>query len=271
MSTPSGSGEDQAFDADGVRIAYDDVGEGPPVVLLHGFASDRGTNWRRRGWYDALVEAGHRVVALDARGHGGSGTPSDDAYGPEAMAGDVVRLLDHLGLEAADVVGYSMGSRVAAQLLVEHPERVNAVVLGGVGASIMAGPPNKGEIAAALEAPDASAVSHPAGRRFRAFAEKQGGDLEALAAVMRSLSGIEVELLAEVGHPVLVVAGGDDSMVEDPATLAERIPGAESVVVPERDHMTVVGDDRFVAAVVEFLGRKGLPSDASSDSADSTP
>ena len=272
MSTPSGADGGQLFDSDGVRIAFDDVGEGPPVVLLHGFASDRGTNWRRRGWYDALVEAGRRVVALDARGHGESGTPTgSDAYGPEAMAGDVIRLLDHLGIEEVDVVGYSMGSRVAAQLLVDHPDRVNAVVLGGVGASIMAGPPNQAEIAAALEAPDATDVSHPAGRRFRAFAEQQEGDLEALAAVMRSISGFALERLSAVGNPVLVVAGEEDSLVEDPATLAGEIPGAESLVVPERNHMTTVGDPAFEEAVVEFLGREGIQSGDPADSADSTP
>lgn len=259
MPTPPGSEEGHVFDSGGVRIAYDDVGSGPPVVLVHGFASNRATNWRKPGWYEVLVDAGRRVVALDCRGHGESGTsPPVGGYGPEAMAGDVIRLLDRLDIDVADVLGYSMGAWIAVQLLIEHPERVNAVVLGGVGAALVRGPPNQTEIAEALEAPDSADVSHPAGRRFRAFAESQDGDLEALAAVMRSIPTFDVARLAGVSNPVLVVAGEDDSIVSDPATLAAEIPGAESVEVPECNHMTTVGDPGFMEAVVDFLEREGL-------------
>jgi len=170
----------------------------------------------------------------------------------------VVRLLDHLGLESADVVGYSMGGRIAVQLLVDHPDRVNAAVLGGVGVAVVSGAPNQHEIADALEAEELAAISHPAGRRFRAFAEKQDGDLDALAAVMRSIPSFDLERLDDVPHPVLVVAGEDDSLVSDPADLAEAIPGAESVEIPGRNHMTTVGDPRFREAVLEFLERAGL-------------
>ena len=259
-----GGGEDgedggEWFDSDGFRIAFDDVGEGPPVVLVHGFASDRVSNWRRPGWYRSLGDAGRRVIALDCRGHGDSGKSTDtDDYGTAAMAGDVVRLLDHLAIPEADVVGYSMGSRVAVQLLVDHAERVNAVVLGGAGASIIEGTPNQREIAEALEADDADAISHPAGRRFRAFAERQDADLGALATAMRSFPAFDLGRLAGVRNPVLVVTGGDDPLVDDPADLADRIPGAEAFTVPERDHMTTVGDPRFREAVVEFLEREGL-------------
>jgi pimeloyl-ACP methyl ester carboxylesterase len=248
-----------SFDSSGVRIAYDDVGEGPPVVLVHGFASNRRANWREPGWYDALVDAGRRVIALDCRGHGESGTPHDpDAYGIGVMAVDVVRLLDHLGVEEADVVGYSMGGRIAVRLLVDHPDRVNAAVLGGVGEAILSGPPDQSEIVEALEAEDPSAVEHPAGRRFRAFAERMDGDLQALAATMRAIPTFDLPRLSDVAHPVLVVAGENDSVVGDPAAFADSIEGAESVVVPERNHMTTVGDPRFVEAVVVFLDRTGL-------------
>ena len=248
-----------SFDADGIRIAFDDVGDGPPVVLVHGFASDRTSNWRRPGWYRALRQAGRRVIALDCRGHGESGKPHDpDDYGTGAMAADVVRLLDHLGVDRADVVGYSMGSRVAVQLLVDHPERVNAVVLGGAGETVVEGAPNREEIATALEVDDPAAVTHPAGRRFRRFAERQDADLRALAAAMRGFRAFDVERLAGVTNPVLVVAGSDDRLVDEPAALADRFERGEAYVVPERDHMTTVGDPRFRQAVVDFLDRAGL-------------
>ena len=260
---PTGEEGDESdggtFEADGFRIAYDDVGEGPPVVLVHGFASDRTSNWRRPGWYRALREAGRRVIALDCRGHGRSETSHDPAdYGTGVMAGDVVRLLDHLGVEQADVVGYSMGARIAVQLLVDHPGRVNAVVLGGAGETVVGGPPGQEAIAAALEADDVGEVAHPAGRRFRRFAEHQDADRRALAAAMRGFGSFDVARLAEVSNPVLVVAGSDDRLVDDPATLAERFRRGEAVVVDDRDHMTTVGDPRFMDAVVDFLAREGL-------------
>lgn len=259
MSTPPEPDAGDAFDSAGVRIAFDDVGEGPPVVLIHGFASDRGTNWRGSGWYDALREAGRRVVAPDCRGHGASGTPQDpDEHGPATMADDVVRLLDHLGIDQADVVGYSMGGRIAVQLLVDHPDRVNAVVLGGVGTEVLGKLPDQHEIVTALEAEGLDAVDHPVGRRFRTFATRRDGDLTALAAVMRSIPPFDVARLATVSNPVLVVAGEDDSMVGDPSSMAELLPQAEVVVVPDRDHMTTVGDPRFSEAVVDFLGRVGI-------------
>jgi pimeloyl-ACP methyl ester carboxylesterase len=252
-------GGGEAFDSDGFRIAFDDVGEGPPVVLIHGFISDRVTNWRRPGWYRALREAGRRVIALDCRGHGESGKSTDpDDYGPEVMAGDVVRLLDHLEVPVADVIGYSMGARVAAQLLVDHPDRVNAAVLGGVGTSIVEGTPNQAAIAEALEADDADGVTHPAGRRFRRFAERQDADRHALAAAMRAFTAFDLDRLADVTGPVLVVAGSDDRLVDDPGNLADRFERGEAFVVPERDHMTTVGDPRFKEAVVDFLEREGL-------------
>lgn len=251
------------FDSAGVRIGYDDVGEGPPVILLHGFASDRTTNWRRPGWYRKLADAGRRVIAPDFRGHGDSSKPHDpSAYGREAMVEDVVGLLDRLSLPTVDVFGYSMGAQVAAQLLVDHPDRVNAVVLGGADASVLRDAPNQEPIAEALESTDPDAIDHPAGRWFRAFAERQGGDPAALAAAMRAFSRFDLDRLAAVDTPVLVAAGGDDRIAEDPERLASVLPLGESLVIADRDHMTTVGDPELQDAVVDFLDRRGLRQSA---------
>ena len=247
------------FDSDGVQIAYDDVGEGPPIVIVHGFASDRTSNWRRPGWYRALTGAGRRVIAIDCRGHGESGKPHDpEAYGHRAMAEDVIRLLDHLGIETADLMGYSMGGAVAMQLLAEHADRFEAVVVAGVGSHVVEGLPGRGVIADALEADGVEEVETDLGRRFRLFAEEGDNDLLALAAVMRARDApVGPERLAEVSLPVLVVAGSADDLVDDPGNLAGMIPGAEAVTVPDRDHMTTVGDPRFREAVLDFLEREG--------------
>lgn len=112
--------EDRFFDSAGVRIRYVEEGRGEPVVLVHGYTSDIEGQWIETGVSPALSRH-HRVIAFDARGHGKSGKPHDPrAYGPE-MARDVVRLLDHLGIAKAHVVGYSMGAHIVAQLLTLHP------------------------------------------------------------------------------------------------------------------------------------------------------
>src|SRR5258708_1666760 len=124
--------EPQAFDSKGVKIQYTIEGQGEPVVLIHGLHSSAQMNWRLPGTIKLLAES-YQVIALDLRGHGHSGKPEKESdYGPE-MAEDVVRLLDHLKIEKAHIVGYSMGGLIAMKLAVEHPERVKSMVLGGMG------------------------------------------------------------------------------------------------------------------------------------------
>src|SRR5665648_495242 len=128
----------QSFDSGGVRIAYRDEGEGEPILLIHGFASNAATNWADPGWISLLVQSGRRVIAYDNRGHGLSEKLYDPSlYSATSMAEDALRLLDHLGIERADVLGYSMGARIAAFLVLRHPERVRSVILGGLGINMV--------------------------------------------------------------------------------------------------------------------------------------
>jgi pimeloyl-ACP methyl ester carboxylesterase len=122
----------RTFDSNGVSISYTVEGKGEPVVLIHGLFVNADLNWRLPGVIRTLAE-NHQVIAMDARGHGLSGKPeTEGSYGPE-MAEDVVRLLDHLKIKKADVVGYSMGGMIAMKLATVHPDRVRSVVLGGMG------------------------------------------------------------------------------------------------------------------------------------------
>ncbi len=117
----------KTFRHDDVEIAFLDEGEGEPIVLVHGFASNATVNWVQPGWVSFLKQAGRRVIALDNRGHGGSAKLYDPAaYHSARMADDVAALLDHLALARADVMGYSMGARIAAFLALEHPARVRS-------------------------------------------------------------------------------------------------------------------------------------------------
>ena len=124
-----------------VEIAYLDTGQGDPIVLVHGFASSKEFNWVNPSWVGELSRAGRRVIALDNRGHGASSKLYDPAaYEMTLMAGDVRALLDHLKIARADLLGYSMGARIAAFVAVQHPERVRSVIFGGLGIRMVEGP-----------------------------------------------------------------------------------------------------------------------------------
>src|SRR5262245_31790444 len=123
--------------ADGLRIAYYEWGEGSgvPVVLQHGFSASALSNWEQTGVVAALVEAGRRVIAVDARGHGASDKPYDPAfYGEQKMADDISALLTLLGAEQLDLAGYSMGG-IVALIVAANDARVRRLVTGGIGAS----------------------------------------------------------------------------------------------------------------------------------------
>jgi pimeloyl-ACP methyl ester carboxylesterase len=171
-----------SFQSDGVRIAYWDEGEGDPVLLIHGFASNAGTNWVDPGCVRTLVADGRRVIAFDNRGHGQSEKLYEpERYGAPTMAEDARALLDHLGIERADVMGYSMGARISAFLVLKHPERVRSVIFAGLGINMVRGMVGTGPLAKALEAKSIDDVTNDTARSFRAFAEHTKGDLRALA------------------------------------------------------------------------------------------
>jgi len=246
------------FSADGVRIAFIDQGAGEPVLLIHGFASSVRDNWIDPGWVALLTAAGFRVVAFDTRGHGESDKPHDQAaYGAPLMAEDARRLLDHLGIPRADVMGYSMGARITAFLALAHPERVRSAVFAGLGGNMVRPMAGTGPIAHALEAASIDDVTNATARTFRAFAEKTGSDLEALAACIRaSRAPITREMIASLACPVLVVTGSEDVIGGSAEELAALIPGAEALSVPRRDHMRTVGDRVYKDGVLAFLRRR---------------
>jgi pimeloyl-ACP methyl ester carboxylesterase len=248
----------QTFLSDGVRLAFIDEGAGDPVLLIHGFASSAKYNWTEPGWVSLLTRNGFRVVAIDNRGHGESEKLYDRAlYSAPLMAEDARGLLDHLGIPRADVMGYSMGARITAFLALAHLQRVRSAIFGGLGANMIRPMAGTGPIAAALEAASIDEVKNPTARTFRAFAERTGGDLKALAACIRgSRDPITREMVGSLTCPVLVAAGTEDVIGGQAAELAALIPGAEALPIPRRDHMLAVGDRVYKEGVLEFLRRR---------------
>jgi pimeloyl-ACP methyl ester carboxylesterase len=247
-----------SFNHGAVEIAYLDEGQGPPIVLIHGFASNREVNWVYPGWVSTLTGAGRRVIALDNRGHGQSTKlydPSD--YHTDKMAADARALLDHLQIEQADVFGYSMGARITAFLSAAHPDRVRSAILGGLGYKLIDGVGLPERIAEALEAPSLADVRDPTARTFRAFADQTKSDRRALAACIRGSRQImSVDQVAGIAVPTLVAVGTKDDVAGPAGKLAAVMRNARAFDIAGRDHMLAVGDKSFKTAVLQFLDER---------------
>jgi pimeloyl-ACP methyl ester carboxylesterase len=239
---------------DGVRLAWESVGTGPPVVLVHGFASSRAQNWKEPAWYKTLGEGGYRVVAMDCRGHGESDKPhTDESYG-DKMVADILTVMDAANLDRAALMGYSMGGILAVGVLMTRPERITRAVCAGIGETYFASKMHRRGIAAALRASDPATITDPTEKAFRAFASQGGKDMLALAACMSAdRTMYSRQQLASCKVPVLVVDGDKDTQAGAPGPLAAAFAEGRAVTVPDRDHMTAVGDKVYKAAVLEFL------------------
>jgi pimeloyl-ACP methyl ester carboxylesterase len=245
----------QRFHNGDVELAFLDEGEGEPIVLVHGFASNAAVNWAHPGWVTTLTRAGRRVIAFDNRGHGQSTKLYDPAaYHSATMASDVRALLDHLGIARADVMGYSMGARITAFLALDHPERVRSATFGGLGINLVEGQALPPSVAEAMEAPSLGDVQDPFGRTFRAFAEQTKSDLKALAACIRgSRQILSRQEVGTIRVPVLIAVGTKDFVAGSPQELAALSPGAQALDIPGRDHMLAVGDKAFKQGLLDFL------------------
>ena len=241
------------FDSDGVRIHYETFGEGKPIVLVHGFPLSFELNWVGTKWVEPLRPV-RRVVGLDCRGFGDSDKPHDpEAYGIENMAGDVLRLMDHLSIDKADLFGYSMGAMISAYLLINHSERFTTVILSGAGNFF--DPGREEQMRKSVDfllVDDPSQITDPFGKTFRAIADGiPNNDRLALAAcAQRLFEPVKPADFAGVDIPVLFVSGANDT---DPAAVAAATPGSKLVLIPDTNHFTVIPDQRFKDAVVAFL------------------
>ncbi len=249
-----------SFTSGGLNLGYDDVagGGGQTVILVHGFATSAEENWRRLGWYGAFERRGARVAALDLRGHGRSDKPHDAAaYDADVMAADLVALMDHLGIGRADVMGYSLGARLAARVAASNPGRVSNLVLGGVGERLLRPretEPGAMTMSEAMRRADPSAITDPTLRGFRQFADGQGEDRLALAACSEGLGSTADRLdLGAIRAPTLIVAGARDELAGSPDGLAAAIQNAKAVTLPGCDHFSAIPHALFKAAVFDFL------------------
>lgn len=254
----------QFFSHDGFDLAFLDrqpaSGQGDPVLMIHGFASTHYVNWVSPGWFKALNDDGYRAIAFDNRGHGASSKSYREAdYTPARMASDGAALLNHLGIERAHVMGYSMGARISAFLALSDPDKVATLVFGGLGVGMVDGVGDWDPIAAALLADDPDSTSHPRGRSFRAFADQTRSDRRALAACIATSRELLAEAdIARIAQPTLIAVGSKDDIGGSPDELAALMPNARAFHIEGRDHMLAVGDKTFKQRVLEFYAENPL-------------
>ena len=240
-----------AVTASGETIAHRREPGENPVLLVHGFGSDAAATWGATGWLRALTDSRRGAIMVDLRGHGASSKPHDPAaYRTRVLAGDLVAVLDAEGVDAVDVIGYSMGSQVARALVRDAPDRIRRLVLGGIGEHEQLRTWGVDAIERVLidgaDVPDETATMI-----LRAAADQPGADRRALAACA---VGVASEELPEAPLPVptLVVVGENDPVAAGADALA-RVLGAGYAVVPKRNHLTTLSSRAFKAAVLEFL------------------
>jgi pimeloyl-ACP methyl ester carboxylesterase len=205
-----------------------------------------------------LRKNGRRVIALDNRGHGDSSKLYDvEQYHIGTMAGDVAALMDHLRIEAADIMGYSLGARMTAWLAQKEPQRLRSAIFGGLGMGLIEGGGPGETVAKALEAPSLEDVTDPVGRTFRAFADQTRSDHRALAACLRGSRRLMTrDEAAGIKVPVLIAVGTKDEIAGSAVALGKIIPGARVLDIPNRDHMRAVGDKVYKTGVLDFLSAR---------------
>ncbi len=243
---------DATFESfDGRALAYRSTpgqGTGKPIVVLHGFIVDRRSTPRL--FLEALGNLSTEVITPDHRGHGKSAAFVDELP-PDALARDVSRLFDHLGVtesDEVDLVGYSMGALIALRVAL-HDQRIRRLVLGGIGdRAIDPSWDRPRELADAL----LGGPSGADGGRYAEFARQVGGDPIALARVQQSIVLSSPNEVASLTAPTLVIAGIDDDENGDPNKLADAIPGA-LLERPPGDHLTALSTSAFADLVVGFL------------------
>lgn len=239
---------------DGHELAWHEVGEGRPILLLHGLFSDADTNWIRFGHAAEIASRGFRAIMPDLRGHGESARPhSAVAYPSDILARDGLALIAHLGLEDHYLGGYSLGGRTAVRMIVRgaQPRRL---IVAGMG---LEGLLRTGARSAHFKAILKGLGSHRRGSPewlAEAFLKTTGGDPDALLPLLDSfVDSSEAELRA-IAIPTLVLSGADDRDNGSAEALAELLPDARYVEVPG-NHMSAVTKPDLGIAIADFLAR----------------
>lgn len=249
-----------------LRIRYEVHGRGRPVLFLHGGSVGFRSNYAIFGWPQAVAGAGLQCVGFDFRGHGGSDKPHEARdYGSARLAGDALAVMDHLGLERASIVAYSIGTAVALELLRTHGERFDRAALIGTGDGLVGYPPHTFDLmmpALALvldHRGPPEALPGPLAT-YRRILDAVGGDPGAQRAFSQArYPSLTTAQARAIDTPVLVVSGTDDEVMGQGTRLAAELGRARYVEIPGTDHFGLAGDARVQAEVLRFLAGRPAP------------
>jgi pimeloyl-ACP methyl ester carboxylesterase len=239
---------------DGVELAWHELGEGRPAVLLHGLFSNAHTNWIRYGHAAEIAGRGIRLIMPDLRAHGTSAAPHDPAcYPPDILAADGLALIAHLGLAAYDLGGYSLGARTAVRM-VANGAAPRRLAIAGMGLAGITDTRARGtHFKAILDGLGSHARGSPEWLA-EAFLKTTGGDAEALRPLLDSFVDTKEAELRAIAIPTLVLSGVDDHDNGSAEALAALLPDADYVEVPG-NHMSAVMKPELGRALGDFLSR----------------
>ena len=238
--------------SDGAGLAWHELGEGRPAILLHGLFSTADMNWIRFGHAAAIAGRGFRVVMPDLRAHGASAAPHDAAsYPPDVLVRDGLELIAHLGLADYDLGGYSLGARTAARMAISGaaPRRL---VIAGMG---LRGMLETGRRSAHFRKVLTGMGAHKRGSdewMAEAFLKTTGGDAQALLPLLGSFVDSSEDELRGIAMPTLVLAGADDDDNGPAHELADLLPDGRYVEIPG-NHMNAVTRPELGRAIADFL------------------
>lgn len=237
---------------DGLTLAYHEVGSGRPVVLLHGYISAARETWLHSGAADGLLTDGRRLIMPDLRGHGESARPHEaDAYPADALVHDAQTLLAHLGLTDYDLVGYSLGARIAVRLMALGARPRRAVV-GGTGLDPIVHAAGRGGSYRRMFARLGTAEPGTPEAQLEAYMTSIDADPRALVHVLDTFVDTPVEAVAAVQVPTLVIAGQDDTDRGSVEDLAAALPRGQALRVPG-DHLSALLGPHFRDESAAFL------------------
>ena len=244
--------------ADGTPIATYDLGDpaGPVVLAVHGFASSAYANFVATGWVRELERAGFRVIAIDQRGHGASGTPHDPAaYSMELLVTDVRTVLDTYLIDEAAYVGYSLGARVGWHAAVDTGPAITRAVLGGIPDGDPLTRFHVDQAKARIE--HGTPVTDPLTQAYFTMAMlNPGNDLRALVALVEGMrGGAQPDPADPPLQPVLFAAGEQDPILAASERLAAATPQGEFLLIPGRNHFNAPTARAFREGALEFLTR----------------
>ena len=253
-SSPTDLPVDYFTARDGVRLAYRQMGEGRPLLLIHGYFSNAWTNWIRYGHAAQIASRGFRVIMPDLRAHGDSDKPHDPAaYPRDVLADDGFALIDHLGLDDYDLGGYSLGGRTTVRMLARGA-RPRRAVLAGMGLEGIIHTEGRGGYFHRVLTNLGSFERGTSEWMTEAFLKTTKGDPEALLLILNTFVDTSLEELAGIKMPVLVTTGDEDDDNGSGEELAAALPDGEFVSIPG-NHMNCVVKPELGIAIADFLAR----------------